>query len=251
MDSTWRNRLLYIAGAFAVLLLWQGASWMVGLPIILPGPVATLGRLLQLVPSREFLGALGATIGRGCVGFLLSTAVGVVLGCAAGLSEGVARFLEPTVSVVRATPVISVILLALIWFRVDSVPVYVAFLMTFPVLYGNVVEGIRSTSSELLEMGTIYGVSRTRVLREIYLPSLAPFVVAAFSNTLGLTWKVVVAAEVLSQPERALGTRLYEAKLQLDTAAVLAWTVVAILLAALSERTLRAAQRRLIAWGPP
>jgi NitT/TauT family transport system permease protein len=176
--------------------------------------------------------------------------IGLGLGCAAGLREGVARFLEPMVNVIRATPVISVILLALIWFRVDAVPIYVAFLMTFPVLYGNVVEGIRSTSAELVEMGVIYGVRRIRILREIYFPSLTPFVVAAFSNTLGLTWKVVVAAEVLSQPDSAVGTRLYDSKLNLDTAGVLAWTVVAILLASMSERILRVVQKRLIAWSP-
>jgi NitT/TauT family transport system permease protein len=149
------------------------------------------------------------------------------------------------VGLLRATPVRAVILLAMIWFQSDGMPVFVGFLMCFPVLYGNVVEGIRSLDRDLLDMARVFRVRRPRILTSLYLPAILPYLVAGFSSTLGLSWKVVVAAEVLAQPVRALGSRLQDSRVMLDTAGVLAWTAVALLLAAATEGLLRVAARRL------
>ncbi len=247
MSSTWRNRLLGATSVVALLAFWQAVSSLIGLQIILPGPAATLERLRRLLFSPTFAADVLATVTRGLLGFALSAAAALVLGVAAGRRPAVFALLQPAVAVVRATPVMSVILLAMIWFRTEGMPVFVAFLMCFPVLYGNVVEGIRSIDRDLVDMAHVFRVRRRRILTALYLPAILPYLVAGFSATLGLSWKVVVAAEVLAQPARALGSRLQESRVMLDTAGVLAWTAVALLLAAATEGLLRAAARRLSA----
>jgi NitT/TauT family transport system permease protein len=224
---------------------WQAASWLARLEIILPGPAATLARLQGVLSSRGFVADVLATVTRGILGFAVSAVAALALGVAAGRSERVFVLLQPAVALVRATPVMSVILLAMIWFRTDGMPVFVAFLMCFPVLYGNVVEGIRSLDRDLVDMARAFRVRRRRIFGSLYLPAILPYLVAGFSATLGLAWKVVVAAEVLAQPARAVGSRLQDARVMLDTAGVLAWTVVALLLAAATEGLLRGVARRL------
>lgn len=245
MPSTWRNRLLGAASVALLVLVWQVVSSLIGLEIILPGPAATLARLRRLVVSPGFAADVLATVSRGLLGFALSAAAALVLGVAAGRSATVFVALQPAVALVRATPVMSVILLAMIWFRTDGMPVFVAFLMCFPVLYGNVVEGIRSIDRDLVDMAHVFRVRRRRILTALYLPAILPYLVAGFSSTLGLSWKVVVAAEVLAQPAVAVGSGLQESRVMLDTSGVLAWTAVALLLAAATEALLRAAARRL------
>jgi NitT/TauT family transport system permease protein len=224
---------------------WQAASMLIGMEIILPGPAETLARTGRLLASPGFEADVVATIARGLAGFAFSAVAAVGLGVAAGRSETLFVMLQPAVGLVRATPVMSIILLAMIWFQTDGMPVFVSFLMCFPVLYGNVVEGIRALDRDLVDMARAFGVRRLRVFGGLYLPAILPFLVAGFSATLGLSWKVVVAAEVLGQPVRAVGSRLQDARVMLDTAGVFAWTVVALALAAVTEGLLRVVARRL------
>ncbi len=220
------------------LLIWKAAAVLTGASIILPHPEETFLQAGRLILSGRFWPAVGATIVRGITAFLLSLSAGLVAGIVAGTRPGAAAFLHPPVTIVRATPVIAVILIALFWFRSDAVPVFVAFLSVFPIIYGNVTEGIRAVEPGWIEMAQVYRVSRRRVLLSVYLPAIFPYLLAGAATGLGLTWKVVVAAEVISQPLRAMGTGMQEAKAQLEISTVFAWTFVTILLSALSERLL-------------
>jgi NitT/TauT family transport system permease protein len=105
--------------------------------------------------------------------------------------------------------------------------------MIVPIIYGNVVAGIRQTPAELLEMAALFRVPRQRVLMRIYLPAVRPYVAAALQTAGGITWKVIVAAEVLAQPVFGIGAELQEARVLLATSRVFAWTIVAVVLSAL------------------
>jgi NitT/TauT family transport system permease protein len=228
--------LLSIAGAAGLLLIWKFLSLVIGSELILPPPEQVAVETVRLLGSRGFGSALGLTLFRGIAGFGISCLAGLVVGIAAGLSPTIYQLLRPLLSTIKATPVMSVILLALIWFTTGTVPIFSAFLMAFPIITGNIIQGIREVDRNLLEMARVFRVRPRRVLFHLTIPSVFPYFLAGSSTALAITWKVVVAAEVLSQPINALGTGLYEAKVQLETAEVFAWTVAAILLSAVTER---------------
>jgi NitT/TauT family transport system permease protein len=247
-----RDYLSILAAAGALILLWKLLAHAVGLEIILPTPEATLGRLLEIAGTPSFAASVGATVSRGLSGFAVAAGFGLVLGAAAGLTRTVEGLLKPLVTVVRSTPVVAFILIALIWFDTAIVPVFVTVLMTFPVIYENVVEGIRSVDPRLVEMARAYRVGRNRLWLRVYLPSLFPFLASAGRTALGLTWKVVVAAEVLSMPGLGVGAELQEARVLLETPLVFAWTAVAIILSALTDLVfslLTLKRRRIMARG--
>jgi NitT/TauT family transport system permease protein len=141
----------------------------------------------------------------------------------------------------------AVILLAMIWFKTGVVPIFVGFLVGFPIVFGSVVQGIRAIDPQLEEMALVYGVTGVRMARHVSLPALVPFLLGAASSGLGLTWRVVVGAEILSQPLHAIGTALQTAQARLETAEVFAWTVVAVVLGAVAELGLRGLER-LVPW---
>jgi len=240
-----RNPWISLAAVAIILLIWELGSLAFGSPIILPSPPETVVGLAKLFASAGFWEAVGATVLRGLAGFLLSCLCGTVIGGLAGYSRTARGFVNPFLTVIRSTPVMSVILLALIWFRTDAVPVFVGFLMGFPIICGNIVEGVQAVDRALLEMARAYRVSPLRIVTGIHLPSVFPYFIAGVSTALGITWKVVVAAEVLSQPVHAIGTGLALAKYRLDTAEVFAWTVVAILLSAASDALLLLVDRQI------
>lgn len=247
--SSTKNRLYTLASILALLLVWKLLAVFWNQELILPSPERTIMQLWLVINSADFWPAVAATVGRGLVGFALSCLAGMVLGVAAGFSVPVYWLLQPWVTVVRTTPVMSVVILAIIWFRSDMVPVFVTFLMIFPIIYGNVVAGIKNIDPQLLEMAQMYRVRTRRIISELYLPAILPYLLAGASNGMGLTWKVIIAAEILSQPLFAIGSNLMSAKSYLETAQVMAWTVVVIVISFIFEYLINALETRLKTWG--
>ncbi|MCL6588947.1 MAG: ABC transporter permease subunit [Firmicutes bacterium] len=228
--STTSHKWAAIVGIISILLIWQAAAVLINLPLILPSPWATLLQIKNLVMTHNFWAHLGATLRRGVTGFGLSLLLGLGLGLLAGKSELVQAFLRPFVILIRSAPVVSIIILALIWFKRETVPIFVVLLMVFPIIFQNVVEGVRRVDPELLEMVHLYQVRPWLIFTRLTLPSLIPFLAAGISNSLGITWKVLVAAEVLSYPTWGIGAQIDTARVYLQTDLVFAWTVAVIAL---------------------
>jgi NitT/TauT family transport system permease protein len=246
--SSIRNSLLALASVAVLALLWKLAALAVGSEIILPSPEAVVRDLAGIMLSSGFWAAVGATLIRGLASFFISCLLGLAAGLLTGFSSTAYWLAQPLLTALRSTPVMSVILLALIWFRADLVPVFVGFLMAFPIVCGNVSTGIRNVDRQLLEMARIYRVPARRILFEVQLPSMAPFLIAGLSTAMGITWRVIVAAEVLSQPGAGLGTQMQLARDYLDTTRLFALTVVILAIGFLFESLLRVAENRLQDW---
>lgn len=230
-----RSRLLTVLSILILLLLWKVVSLFIGAEIILPSPETVFVRLVKLTGEEGFFSSVGRTIQRGALGFLLSAVLALVTGIAAGENRYFFRFIKPLLTVIKTVPVLSIILLAVIWLNTDNVPVFVCFLVVFPLISGNVIEGIRHVDPQLLEMARVYAVSKKRIIFQIYIPSLIPYLLAGLSTAAGVTWKAVIAAEVISMPRLAIGTGMQFAQIQLDTSALFAWTAVAIIISTFSE----------------
>ncbi|HDQ14916.1 MAG TPA: ABC transporter permease subunit [Sediminispirochaeta sp.] len=215
--------------------LWALASRWVDAVLILPPPRQVGRAFFSLLAERDFWLAVAHTFYRGVAGFGISFAVGGVVGVAAGLSLPIHTLFKPIIAVIRATPVMSVVLIALLWFRTGTVPIFSTFLIAFPVIVQNVITGIKQTDPKLKEMAVSFGLPPQRRLSAVYIPSILPYVVAGARTALGLTWKVVVAAEVLSIPTYGVGSEMQLSQMSLETAMVFAWTVAAILLSAFSQ----------------
>jgi NitT/TauT family transport system permease protein len=232
------------AGALAFALVWELAARAVGSELILPGPLPTARVFLALLRTERFLSAaLGSTL-RVAAGLALAVPVAALVGIAAGLDARARAFVRPFFSVVAATPVLSIILIALLWFGQERTPVFTSFLMVFPVMAANATEGVRAADERLVEAARVYGLSRRSRLRHLYLPTLAPYLAAGIRSSLSLCWKVVVAAEVIAQPARSLGAGMQSAKAMLETTELFAWTTATVFLAALTEFALGLLRRR-------
>ncbi len=243
-----KRRLTLLLSIMAPLLLWSTAALLMNNPLIIPTPWETLAAMLKLVRTPEFFAATGATVVRGLIGFTLSIALGLGVGIAAGLKEWVDTLLKPLMVSIRSTPVIAVILLSLIWFSNDTAPVFIGFLIMFPIIAGNVTEGIRNVDRHLVDMARIYRVKRPRIMWEIYMPSIMPYFLSGVTSAVGIGWKAVIASEVLSQPQFAMGTRMQTAQTYLQVSDVLAWTVLAVILGYLFELIIKRIEKHALGW---
>ena len=227
-----------LAGIAVLLLVWEIGARIYGSGLILPGPLPVLGRFAALIQTRRFLEALGASFLRVLGGIAIAVPLGIIVGIAAGLDNRFRYFIKPLFSVIAATPVISVILIAFLILGSGKTPVFTAFLMIFPVMTSNIIEGISRTDKRLKEMAVAFKLSFGETLRCLYIPSLVPFILGGLKSSLSLCWKVVVAAEVLVQPFTSLGSGMQQAKAQLETPELFAWTAATVFAAALSQGAL-------------
>lgn len=231
------------------LLVWQLAAASLSSSLLLVSPLRVLERLCGLVREPQFYAAVGFSFVRIVAGFLLGLGCGTLLAVAASRWHLAEVLLWPYVTVIKTTPVASFIILCLIWLDSSSLPVFISFLMVLPIVYANMLEGIRQTDQKLLEMAKLFRVGAGRRLLYIYLPQLRPYLITACSVALGLSWKAGIAAEVIGIPDGSIGEQLYEAKVYLSSADLFAWTVVIIAVSIAFEKLflwlLRAGYRRL------
>ena len=137
---------------------------------------------------------------------------------------------------VKAVPVASFIILALVWLDSRSLSFFIAFLMVFPPVYLNVLEGICQTDRKMIEMAKVFRVPLWRQIRGLYLPQVLPYFRTAVSLALGLCWKAGIAAEVIGLPGGSLGEHLYNAKVYFMTPDLFAWTAVIVTVSVVFEK---------------
>lgn len=228
-----RQRALAILFWLAV---WQAAAVIIRQEVFLVSPIQALGALLRLLPQAEFWQRVGFSSGRILLGFLLGAACSVALAAAASAWHWADALLAPAMQLVKATPVASFIILALVWVSGRQLSVLISFLMVLPVLYSAVRTGIASADAQLLEMAKVYRLPFGRRVRAIWLPAILPAFRQGCSTALGICWKSGVAAEVIGLPDGSIGDALYRAKISLDMRDMFAWTFVIIVLSAVFEK---------------
>lgn len=247
-DSSIRDSILTIVSIVGLIIVWKIISIIINSDIIFPPPETTFKSLIDIASSKMFWPTIVATIFRGIFALLVSCILGIIFGLIIGVSQAADTFFRPWLIIIMSTPIVSIILVALIWFHANLVPIFVAFLMIFPIIVLNVSEGIKNVDKKLVEMSQSYGVKTSRIISEIYLPSIISYLMAGIISAMGIGWKVVVTAEVLSQPTYAIGTSLQESKLYLETANVFAWTLIAILISFAFEKLIVVSRKLMFRW---
>lgn len=246
MHSTMKNkRALHTLLAVCFwLAVWQITAMAMQQEFLLASPLRVLQRLAALAGTAEFWLAVAVSIGRILMGFALAVVGGIIIAAATARWHLASVLMQPLLSTVKAVPVASFILLALLWMNTGAVPVFCSFVMVLPMVWSNVEQGIRQTDQALLEMARCYRFSRWKLLKLVYIPSVLPYFQAALSSGIGMAWKSGVAAEVLCVPAAGLGRDLYYAKIYFETPDLFAVTVTVVVLSLCMERLMMWCTRR-------
>ena len=236
-----------LAAAFWI-AVWHLASMWLGQEILLASPVSVIKKLGELLVTVSFWQAIGFSFVRIVLGFLMALVLGTVLAIAAYRFKALAVLLDPLITMIKSTPVASFIILCLIWIPSRNLSVFISFLMVLPVVYANILQGIRQTDRKLLEMADVFDVGIGKRICYIYISQILPYLLTACTLGLGLCWKAGVAAEVIGVPSGSIGERLYHAKVYLNTPDLFAWTIVIIVISFLFEKCFLAGLRTIVVW---
>ena len=145
---------------------------------------------------------------------------------------------------VKTVPVASFVVICLIWLSAQNLSVFISFLIVLPVVYGNVLEGIKSEDRKMIEVGRVFNMPLLKRILYIHMPQLKPFMLSACATSLGMSWKAGVAAEIIGTPDGSIGKQLYYAKIYLDTDDLLCWTVIIVIISVVFEKLFMLLVRR-------
>ena len=213
---------------FAVVVaVWYVAAALVKSDLILPQPHEVLILTFQLLGKGSTYLALLYTVLRAVIAFVVSLAFAVALTLLTGCYPKAKFSVGVVVSFLRALPTIAVILITLILFNSFITPVIVAFLVVFPVIFG-VLNRTLNHNAKLLDLCKVYQVKSAKKVKIVLFPLIAEELATIVKENLPLCLKIVVAGEVLALPLRGIGREMYVGKVNLDTASVVALTILTL-----------------------
>ena len=160
----------------------------------------------------------------------------------------VKRLLSPIITVLRSVPTMSIILIAIIALRSDESPVLVTFLIVYPLLHASFERALENVDPYAVNMSKVYGVPVYKRIFMLYIPSVLPDVFAASKSNISLALKVMIASEVLAQTFDSMGVNMQIARIYLDTALLMGWTIMAIVLSFLLEGVVALIKRLTLRW---
>ena len=228
------------AGAVAAfwLVAWMLVAALVAQPLILPGPGAVVMALLRLMCDAGTWAILVGSGARILGGLALAAVCGGVLAGVSARSRAFARLVAPALSFVKATPVACVVVLLLIWLGSAHVSIAAVFLMALPGVYFSLAEGLAQVNKPLEQTFRLHGVRGWRLFCAHTWREVLPFVLSCARAVIGMGWKAGVAAELIGMAVGTVGEHIYQAKLLIETADLLAWTVLVVVASWVCERVL-------------
>ncbi|MBR3607589.1 MAG: ABC transporter permease subunit [Lachnospiraceae bacterium] len=242
------RRLSYLWPVIFWLLLWHIVSIIIDSKLILVSPLTVVGHLFVFIKEAEFWSTVLSSFVKIIGGFLLALLTGSMWAALSAKYKGIKQLLWPVILAIKTVPVASFIILALFWFSSQNLSVFISFLMVFPIIYTNVLKGIEETDEKLVEMAEVFQISSINKIRSLYIPQIMPYFRAGCSISLGLCWKSGIAAEVIGMPAGSMGERLQQAKVYWETADVLAWTVVIVIISLVFELLFLKILDKITAW---
>jgi ABC-type nitrate/sulfonate/bicarbonate transport system permease component len=243
-----RQALLRIGSLLGLVGLWLFAAWVAD-SSLLPSPWQVLMSLSLHTLSGELPYHLTITLWRVLVSFLLAMCIGTLIGIVMGRYTTLDIALDGGLVLGLNIPALVMIILCYIWLGLtDFAAVVAVALNKIPTVVVMVREGARAVDMRLLEVAQAYRLPRLRMLKQVYLPQLYPYLMAAARSGLALIWKIVLVVELLGR-SNGVGFQLHNYFQFFDITSILAYTLafagVVLLIEAMVIRPL---ERHLTRW---
>lgn len=234
-----------LISVFAWFLIWQIAALFINNSVILPGPIPTLLAFFLLFTKKYFWKAILFSLLRIIAGFIIGIILGIALSLICRLLPFLNRFISIGMSVIKSTPVASLIMILWLIFKSGNVPIVIAVLMVMPLVWQNLSDGFDAIDKELDELTRVFCLSKKKRLKLLVFPTLLRYFIPAVLTSVGLAWKAGIAAEIISVVKYSIGKYIYDAKATFESADMLAWTLVVIVISVLFELLVKLLLRKV------
>lgn len=232
-----------LASVFLFIACWDVGAQLYG-DLALPSPLQTLVRLGEILQDPKPVSQIWITIQRASYGFLISVAIGTILGLVSGFFATASVMSRPIVTILMGMPPIAWIVLAMIWFGMtDQTIIFTIVTASVPIVFVGALQGTRTIEGEMNEMCDSFKLPFFQKFTDLYAPHIFSYIFPAWVAALGMSWKIVVMAELLASND-GVGAMLAVSRAQLDTGTTMALIVVMIVTVMMVEYLLLEPMKR-------
>ena len=252
MTSTTKNKLVLLKNITLKLTLpliliftvWGILHRVADQEYIVPSISNTFESLIEILTDKGFFEIILLSIVRVLIGLIIGTLFGVLLAVICHNFFVLDAMFSPIISIMKATPVASIIVLLWTMMSPNTVTISIVLLMVMPIVWESSVNAFNSVDKDLIEVAEIFNLTRPERFRLLTFPTLLKYLIPAIITSVGLAWKAEIAAEILTGIN--IGELIHRNKnIAYDTATVIAWTIVIIVLSLILEKATKYFLRRL------
>ena len=239
-----KKSLSIIISVIVWLLIWEILSRIISVEFIFPGVLKTAKALWLLIFNSSFWKTVFYSMFRILLGFMLGVFTGIIISLLCQIFKSIRSFVSMGMTVIKSTPVASIIMV--MWVIIGSawLPALIALLMVAPIIWQNLTNGFDSVDKNLEEVCDIFEFSKLKRFRVLTLPALMKFFVPAVLTSMGLAWKSGIAAEIISYTKNSIGKSIFDAKNYFEGDVMFAWTITVIVISLIFEHLIRYLLRR-------
>ena len=229
----------YSLGIFSLFIVWFIISVVVKNSLVFPSIKDTFKACGEILSRRRTYISLGITLGRLFIVISVSFVLAFFLAYLSYLYKRVYYFFMPFTSIFRTIPIISIVLLLLVY-RGDVVTVYyTSFLVCFPVMFEALYRGFSSVNKDIIDATRLNAKINFYVFFKVHVPLSLPFILMSVIQSFGLGFKVVVMSEFLTSTKWGIGREFSLAHAALEQSEIFAFSFLMITIVIIFDSLLR------------
>ncbi|WP_300408550.1 ABC transporter permease subunit [Lagierella sp.] len=225
-------------GHLCLIVAWIIAYYLLNNPIILPSIWDIVKRIFELIYSGEILSPLLVSLMRIVVAILLSITVGGVLSYLSYIYD-IRDVFYPLFSLVKSTPVVSLVLIILFFSNKSYLSTIIIFLIITPIVYENILNGLDNIHVSRIELAKVYNLNSYRKFRYLHLPIIVEKILFSMVIAIGIAIKAAITSEVIGGSSTGIGNLLYLSKISFEMVDLLSITVIIVVVSYVLEEAFR------------
>ncbi|HLC92314.1 MAG TPA: ABC transporter permease [archaeon] len=192
----------HVAGIASIILgitAWQALlSFGLVNANFLPTPLDVFKSLVELIQDGTFIGDIFSSITRVFLGFLGGAIIGLIIAALNAYSGISTRITTPWIEIIRPIPPLAWIPIAILFFGLGDKPaIFLVSLGSFFPIYTNTYQAIKNIPDKYLHTAKVLGANTKLLLLDIIIPSILPRVITGLKIGLGISWMIVITAELV------------------------------------------------------
>ena len=196
----WQRWGLPLLAVAVLILVWQGyVSLGIKRRDLVPGPMDVMRSLADLAATGQLWTAVGTSLERGLLGFLISVLIATPIGVVLAQVPVLRKAFGPLISGLQVLPSVAWVPAAILWFGLTDATVYfVIFMGAVPSIINGLISGITQIPPHYRKVGTVLGASRWTMTSRIILPAALPAYVGGLRQGWAFSWRSLMAAEIIA-----------------------------------------------------
>lgn len=227
--------ILLLLGIFAIFIIWFISSLIINNSLVLPSIKDVLLSLKDILLSCTTYLILLKTFLKLILVMVASLLIALTLALLSSKTKGFESFIKPIMVLFKTIPVIAIIIFLLISFGRDLSPYIMTSLVVIPLMYEGLLTSIKSINKELLDDLKTLSNTNWLVIKNFYIPLIMNFVLMTITQSFGMGLKVMIMGEFIAQPNGTIGYILQLERSDLNSAAILSWSILLIIIVLIVE----------------